>query len=108
MSKRDERTYNIYRISTILKNVENSNNTIMDSQILNECYYHHSRISCLQKASRYLILKNFKKYKSRTASIDESLNRKPIYILPKLIENKSYLNSNAVINKDDLISNISY
>ncbi|KAE9554588.1 hypothetical protein FO519_002227 [Halicephalobus sp. NKZ332] len=65
MSKRDERTYNRYRIHSIMKNIRPENETQLPDK-----YYDHSRMHCLQKASR-------------SASIDASLrsntSRQQIY-----------------------------
>uniref|UniRef100_A0AC34Q5P4 Uncharacterized protein n=1 Tax=Panagrolaimus sp. JU765 TaxID=591449 RepID=A0AC34Q5P4_9BILA len=47
MSKRDERTYNRYRIHAIMKNIRED-----DGMQLPDRYYDHSRIHCLQKHSR--------------------------------------------------------
>ncbi|KAI1708878.1 PMP-22/EMP/MP20/Claudin family domain-containing protein [Ditylenchus destructor] len=75
MSKRDERTYNRYCMSTILKNLRDGDS--IDPMLLADKYYQHSRIHCLQRASRWSDL-----------SIDESLNslrgtqRKSQFLLP--------------------------
>ncbi|KAI6241022.1 Voltage-dependent calcium channel gamma-3 subunit [Aphelenchoides fujianensis] len=74
MSKRDERNWNRYCISTLMRNVRDGPDTARDSMILNNRYHQHARINCLQRASR-------------NASVDESLsdsNRK----LPEFIVNE--------------------
>uniref|UniRef100_A0AC34FD63 Uncharacterized protein n=1 Tax=Panagrolaimus sp. ES5 TaxID=591445 RepID=A0AC34FD63_9BILA len=58
MSKRDERTYNRYRIHTIMKTVRNEDEA--ESPHMKDRYHDHTRMQCLQKASR-------------SASIDASL-----------------------------------
>uniref|UniRef100_A0A7E4ZZL9 Uncharacterized protein n=1 Tax=Panagrellus redivivus TaxID=6233 RepID=A0A7E4ZZL9_PANRE len=69
MSKRDERTYNRYRIHSLMKNVRQPVSTPLPDR-----YHDHSRMQCLQRASR-------------SCSIDASLNRetstrRPLYFPP--------------------------
>ncbi|KAI6188039.1 Voltage-dependent calcium channel gamma-3 subunit [Aphelenchoides besseyi] len=80
MSKRDERTYNRYCISTIMRNVRDGPDLSLDSMLLNNRYHQHARINCLQRASR-------------STSVDESLsdsNRKLPILLPDEEVNSLY------------------
>ncbi|KAI6177105.1 Voltage-dependent calcium channel gamma-3 subunit [Aphelenchoides bicaudatus] len=52
MSKRDERTFNHYCISNVLKNVREEPSAYIDQMVLNQTYYDHSRMNCLKRASR--------------------------------------------------------
>uniref|UniRef100_A0AC35FZZ0 Uncharacterized protein n=1 Tax=Panagrolaimus sp. PS1159 TaxID=55785 RepID=A0AC35FZZ0_9BILA len=68
MSKRDERTYNRYRIHTIMKNVRHEDES--ESPHMKDRYHDHSRMQCLQKASRSA---------SIDASLASSTGQRPLY-----------------------------
>uniref|UniRef100_A0A915EJV5 Uncharacterized protein n=1 Tax=Ditylenchus dipsaci TaxID=166011 RepID=A0A915EJV5_9BILA len=87
MSKRDERTYNRYQMSTMLKNIRGGNQA--DENLLHDRYYQHGRFSCLQRASR-------------SASMDEPLNstnptpRKSLYLMPSELVEEPSVDESAV------------